>query len=81
MDSIVFLIAYGFVALWSLAWLWAFVRVSSDELKRMMEGDATHKHLFSLQGLGWSALCALIGIIPLCFMLWSWARLQGYLPG
>lgn len=74
MDSVLFLIVYGFVFLWALAWLWAFFRTSSDVLMGMING------VFTLQGIGWSVFCALLGILPLCFAFWAWVRLQGYLP-
>jgi hypothetical protein len=67
-------IAWGFCFIWSLAFLYAFFMTSASTLNGMINGT------FTLQGIGWSAFCALLALIPLWIVFWSWQNLQGYLP-
>ena len=72
--NILFYIAYGFVILWSGAWLWAFWRIASDTLVGMINGE------FTLRGLGYSAFCASLGVIPLWVICLLWSEFLGVLP-
>jgi hypothetical protein len=74
-DTIIFYIVWGFIFMWSLAFIWAFFRISSDTLSGMINGT------FTLPGIGWSAFCAVLALIPLWIALWAWARWPGYWPG
>lgn len=74
MNAIIFYIVYGFIVVWALAWLWAFFRIASDTLVGMIDG------VFTLRGLGWSAFCALLALIPLAIAALFWAHFLEVLP-
>jgi hypothetical protein len=74
MDVIVFYIVYGFLVVWSVAWTWAFFRISSDVLVGMING------VFTFRETVWSAACALLALIPLFVALLFWARFQATFP-
>ncbi len=74
MNNVILFIVYGFVVVWALAWLWAFFRIASDTLVGMIDG------VFTLRGLGWSAFCALLALIPLFIAALFWDRFIGVLP-
>ncbi len=65
---------YGFLVIWALAWLWAFFRISSDVLVGMING------VFTLRGVGWSAFCALLALIPLFVAALLWPEFIAALP-
>jgi len=73
-TSLMLFIFYGFIVLWALAWLYAFLRISSDTLVGMIQG------VFTLQGIGWSAFCALLALIPLWIAALLWSEFIGVLP-
>jgi hypothetical protein len=49
MPTIMLFIFYGFIVLWSIAWLYAFMRISSDTLMGMINS------VFTIKGVVWSA--------------------------
>jgi hypothetical protein len=73
-SNLMLFLLYGFILLWALAWLWAFWRIASDTLVGMING------VFTLRGLGWSALCALLALIPLWIAALVWSEFLGVLP-
>ncbi len=73
-TSLMLFIFYGLIVVWSAAWLWAFFRISSDTLVGMINGE------FTLRGLGWSFVCALLGLIPLWVICLLWSEFLGVLP-
>ena len=73
-SDLMLYIFYGFIVVWSLAWLWAFFRASSDVLVGMINGA------FTLKGLGWSTFCALLALIPLWIAALLWGRFLAVLP-
>lgn len=73
-TTLMLFVFYGFIILWAAAWLWAFWRISSDTLVGMINGT------FTLQGLSWSAFCALMGLIPLWIIALLWSEFLGVLP-
>lgn len=74
MNDLILYVAYGFIVAWALAWLWAFFRISSDTLVGMIAST------FTLRGIGWSAFCALLALIPLFIAALFWSRFVGVLP-
>lgn len=73
-SNLMLFIFYGFIIVWSAAWLWAFFRIASDTLVAMIQGT------FTLRGLGWSAFCALLALIPLWIIALLWSEFLGVLP-
>ncbi len=73
-TSLMLYILYGFIVLWGVAWLYAFERIASDALAGMINST------FTLKGLGWSAFCALMGLVPLFFIALVWSDFLGVLP-
>lgn len=75
-TTILLFIFFGFILVWSLAWVWAFFTNSSGALSGMINSG-----VFTLRGLGWSALCALLALIPLWIAALVWSEFNASLPG
>jgi hypothetical protein len=76
MDTIVLYFAYGFVLVFCLAFVWAFFTIASSTLSGMISSG-----VFNLRSLGWSALCALLALIPLWIAALVWSEFNAALPG
>lgn len=74
--EIILYVAYGIIVVWAIAWAWAFFRVSSDTLHGMISSG-----VFTLKGLGWSLLCALLALLPLFIALFFLSEFQATFPG
>lgn len=74
--NLMLFIFYGFILVWSLAWLWAFFGIAASTLSGMINSG-----VFNLRSLGWSALCALLALIPLWLAALVWSEFNAALPG
>jgi hypothetical protein len=74
-NNLAFYVVFGLIVAWSLAWLWALFRASSDLLYTMIIGGK-----FNLRDLGYSLLCALLALIPLAVVLIFRDEFQSNIP-